>query len=140
MAAVLAQATDHSQLSTDERETDALALGELDITTEKLSLAGIEKEIEAFADSEVLRAILDQGGQQGSCFPVGTGSRQLGSAAAKHTTGSSWCWEVVALAGWCRSRCRHCEELLGAILCSQQAASSPRPPHLAQCMRPTWMH
>lgn len=33
----------------------------LDITTEQLSLAGIEKEIEAFADSEVLRAILDQG-------------------------------------------------------------------------------
>lgn len=38
-----------------------LELGNLDLTTEQLSLAGLEKEIEAFGDSEVLRAILDQG-------------------------------------------------------------------------------
>ena len=41
-------------------EDGALPLS-LDITTEQLSLAGVEKEIEAYADSEVLRAILDQG-------------------------------------------------------------------------------
>ncbi|KAL4421397.1 hypothetical protein ABPG75_010688 [Micractinium tetrahymenae] len=40
---------------------DALDLGALDLTTEQLSLAGIEKELESFGDSEVLRAILDQG-------------------------------------------------------------------------------
>ena len=51
-----------SFISDDSLLDDAtLQLGELDITTEQLSLAGIEKEIEAFADSEVLRAILDQG-------------------------------------------------------------------------------
>ena len=44
----------------------SLALGQLDITTEQLSLAGIEKEIEAFGDSEVLRAILDQGAAGGA--------------------------------------------------------------------------
>ncbi len=42
---------------------------ELDITTQKLSLAGIEKELEAYADSDVLRAILDQG--------AGGGRREL---------------------------------------------------------------
>ena len=36
-------------------------LGTLDYTTEQLSLAGLEKEIEACGDSEVLRAILEQG-------------------------------------------------------------------------------
>lgn len=53
---------DALRLSSEEAvaEDGALPLN-LDITTEQLSLAGIEKEIEAFADSEVLRAILDQG-------------------------------------------------------------------------------
>lgn len=47
-------------LSTLEgREDVDISLGELDITTE--SLAGIEQELEAFKDSEVLRAILDEG-------------------------------------------------------------------------------
>lgn len=44
----------------DQRE-EPLCFEELDITSSNLSLAGIEKEIEAFADSEVLRAILDRG-------------------------------------------------------------------------------
>ncbi|GAB4822229.1 hypothetical protein N2152v2_009275 [Parachlorella kessleri] len=48
--------------SEEAGDPESLTLGDLDITTENLSLAGIEKEIEAFADSEVLRAILDQGG------------------------------------------------------------------------------
>lgn len=53
--------------TTEELEAAAAAggdlnLGALDFTTEQLSLAGIEKELEAFGDSEVLRAILDQGG------------------------------------------------------------------------------
>ncbi|KFM27500.1 Vacuolar protein sorting-associated protein 52-like protein [Auxenochlorella protothecoides] len=39
----------------------SLGLGELDLTTEHLSLAGIEKDVEALADHEVLKAILDQG-------------------------------------------------------------------------------
>ena len=43
-----------------ETEGD-LKLGELDITTSTLSLAGIENQIEQFADHDVLKAILDQG-------------------------------------------------------------------------------
>lgn len=53
-----------------------LDLGALDLTTEQLSLAGIEKELEAFGDSEVLRAILDQGG----CC-------QRGAGCARHWQG-----------------------------------------------------
>jgi hypothetical protein len=47
--------------STEDAAEDGSLPLNLDITTEELSLAGLEKEIEAYADSEVLRAILDQG-------------------------------------------------------------------------------
>ena len=47
--------------SEDEAAADGGPLGLLDLTTREVSLAGLEKEIEACGDSEVLRAILDQG-------------------------------------------------------------------------------
>ena len=52
-------------------EDGALALGELDYTSQRLSLAGLEKELEVFADSDLLRAILDQGaaGARGRAAP-----------------------------------------------------------------------
>eukprot|EP00887_Chlorella_sp_A99_P005859 scaffold1.g5859.t1 len=64
MAAQVAAPAHDSSLGSEEPAPDdavSLELGTLDITTEQLSLAGIEKEIEAFAESEELRAILDQG-------------------------------------------------------------------------------
>lgn len=61
-----------------------LDLGALDFTTEQLSLAGIEKELEAFGDSEVLRAILDQGGW-----------RLLGPVHARRR--QRWIWDRQAL-------------------------------------------
>ena len=65
MAAVVADQV--RRLTSEEAgDPESLTLGDLDITTENLSLAGIEKEIEAFADSEVLRAILDQGRRPGT--------------------------------------------------------------------------
>ena len=48
-----------SGISGDVSDIDEAGLGELDITTE--SLSGIEQELQAFKDSEVLRAILDEG-------------------------------------------------------------------------------
>ena len=65
MAAELAiegPAADNSEgpMASGESE-DLELLGTLDYTTEQLSLAGLEKEIEACGDSEVLRAILEQG-------------------------------------------------------------------------------
>lgn len=53
--------------SEDEAAADGGPLGLLDLTTRELSLAGLEKEIEACGDSEVLRAILDQGACCGVC-------------------------------------------------------------------------
>ena len=51
-----------SPLLQQQPETEGdLRLGELDITTSTLSLAGIENQIEQFADHDVLKAILDQG-------------------------------------------------------------------------------
>ena len=51
-----------SPLLQQQPETEGdLKLGELDITTSTLSLAGIENQIEQFADHDVLKAILDQG-------------------------------------------------------------------------------
>ncbi|PRW32567.1 vacuolar sorting-associated 52 A isoform A [Chlorella sorokiniana] len=47
--------------SEDEAAADGGPLGLLDLTTREVSLAGLEKEIEACGESEVLRAILDQG-------------------------------------------------------------------------------
>lgn len=38
-----------------------LDLGDLDITTAQISLAGVEDQLEHFANHEVLKAILDQG-------------------------------------------------------------------------------
>ena len=38
-----------------------LDLGDLDITTAQISLAGVEDELELFANHDVLKAILDQG-------------------------------------------------------------------------------
>ena len=38
-----------------------LDLGDLDITTAQISLAGVEDQLEYFANHDVLRAILDQG-------------------------------------------------------------------------------
>jgi len=76
-AAVEAAAAAGERGTTEELEAaagDGLSLGALDITTEQLSLAGLEKEIEAFGDSEVLRAILDQGGQLGRGWPLAGGS------------------------------------------------------------------
>lgn len=50
-------------LSTDnELEEGAyLDLGDLDITTAQISLAGVEDQLELFANHDVLKAILDQG-------------------------------------------------------------------------------
>ena len=80
------EAADQSRLGTTE-DSEALALGELDITTDSISLAGIETEIEAFADSEVLRAILDQGellaGRGGGAAGVEVGTR-AGGRARRH--------------------------------------------------------
>lgn len=53
--------------SEDEAAADGGPLGLLDLTTREVSLAGLEKEIEACGDSEVLRAILDQGACCGVC-------------------------------------------------------------------------
>jgi len=36
-------------------------LGELDITSDRLSLNGLDRELETFADGALLRAILDGG-------------------------------------------------------------------------------
>lgn len=63
--------------SEDEAAADGGPLGLLDLTTREVSLAGLEKEIEACGESEVLRAILDQGTRTG-CW------------------GSGGCWEAVA--------------------------------------------
>lgn len=48
-------------LSSEEEAADGGPLGLLDLTTREVSLAGLEKEIESCGESEVLRAILDQG-------------------------------------------------------------------------------
>lgn len=49
-------------LSSEELEAaSGEGLGELDLTTQQLSLAGLEKELEALEGSEVLRRILDEG-------------------------------------------------------------------------------
>lgn len=42
-------------------EGAALDLGDLDITTAQISLAGVEDQLEQFANHDVLKAILDQG-------------------------------------------------------------------------------
>lgn len=45
-----------------EMDSDAqLDLGELDVTTGRLSLAGLDQEIAALEGSEVLRAVCEQG-------------------------------------------------------------------------------
>ena len=71
MAASVGEVGDRLPLCSTEDEPEAgsegLALGNLDITTEQLSLAGLEKELEAFSDSEVLAAILDQGAPGRGC-------------------------------------------------------------------------
>ena len=70
--------------SEDEAAADGGPLGLLDLTTREVSLAGLEKEIEACGESEVLRAILDQGalgchdGMQGR-MRGGRGREWLGS-------------------------------------------------------------
>lgn len=90
-------------------EEEALALGELDITTESLSLAGVEKEIEAFADSEVLRAILDQG-----ALSLGARKWAVARGGAGSDQGSAALQQRAAAAGtratpptWCARRRRH---------------------------------
>jgi Vps52 / Sac2 family len=42
-------------------DLDNFSLGAVDITTTDMTLAGVEEQIEQFADHEVLKAILDQG-------------------------------------------------------------------------------
>ena len=42
-------------------EGSDLNLGDLDITTAQISLAGVEDQLEHFANHDVLKAILDQG-------------------------------------------------------------------------------
>lgn len=60
------------RLSTEELEgVEGEGLGRLDITTQQVSLAGLEKELEAMGDSEVLRRILDEGE-----LPWGGGGRR----------------------------------------------------------------
>lgn len=66
--------------STEEELLGLEADGALDITTEQLSLAGVEQEIEAFGDSEVLRAILDQG----AGGAAGCGRQRRRKTAAAH--------------------------------------------------------
>jgi hypothetical protein len=62
MAAVV-QHGDGMRLSSEEEAlaADGTLPLSLDLTTEQLSLAGIDKELDAYADSEVLRAVLDEG-------------------------------------------------------------------------------
>ncbi len=55
-----AAAQDHSAATDLEAGAD-LDLGDLDITTAQISLAGVEDQLEHFANHEVLKAILDQG-------------------------------------------------------------------------------
>lgn len=45
----------------DLEEGEDLDLGDLDITTAQISLAGVEDQLEHFANHDVLKAILDQG-------------------------------------------------------------------------------
>lgn len=45
----------------DLLEGSDLQLGDLDITTAQISLAGVEDQLEYFANHDVLKAILDQG-------------------------------------------------------------------------------
>lgn len=44
-------------------------LGELDITSDRISLTGLDREIETFADGALLRAILDGGKHPGPFCP-----------------------------------------------------------------------
>lgn len=55
-----AAAQDRSAASELQEGTD-LDLGDLDITTAQISLAGVEDQLEHFANHDVLKAILDQG-------------------------------------------------------------------------------
>ncbi|DBA84296.1 TPA: hypothetical protein ACH3X2_006350 [Trebouxia sp. C0005] len=56
----VAAAQDHSAATDLETGAD-LDLGDLDITTAQISLAGVEDQLEHFANHDVLKAILDQG-------------------------------------------------------------------------------
>ena len=52
----------HKRSAIHELEEGAdLDLGDLDITTAQISLAGVEDQLEHFANHDVLKAILDQG-------------------------------------------------------------------------------
>lgn len=42
-------------------ESEDLTLGQLDITTDSISLSGLEKDLDAFGDSSFLAAVLDRG-------------------------------------------------------------------------------
>jgi hypothetical protein len=85
--------------TSEEAELDcSLALGQLDITTEQLSLAGIEKEIEAFGDSEVLRAILDQGAAGG--WAGGGGGWRQRRASGRVCAALHWHAVLHAYSGW----------------------------------------
>lgn len=55
-----AAAQEHSAATDLEAGAD-LDLGDLDITTAQISLAGVEDQLEHFANHDVLKAILDQG-------------------------------------------------------------------------------
>ena len=56
----VAAAQDRNPVQELEEGVD-LDLGDLDITTAQISLAGVEDQLELFANHEVLKAILDQG-------------------------------------------------------------------------------
>lgn len=115
MAAAVVQAAPEQGLGTEDSE--ALALGELDITTDAISLAGIDKEIEAFAESEVLRAILDQGAWAGGYCRADAALQwccvlallSLGSLGEESHRRSR------CLAAWALSRALCCELLLSSI-------------------------